>query len=161
MKSKLTEKDIQALLMIWAMHEKQHILTIPNITSLYWWECDLLSMTKARFTHEFEIKRSIADYKRDFKKQSKHHVLKHGAQYSKNRMPNYFWFVTLEFDIDPPNYAGWIKIRKRKYNFDLSVIKNPPLLHREKITEKQIEIMAKILSFRLSDSYWRDYQKKS
>ena len=47
----------------------------PNKHLDNWFECDMLSITKADFLHEYEIKISGSDFKTDFKKIAKHLVL--------------------------------------------------------------------------------------
>jgi hypothetical protein len=39
-----------------------HDIKIPNISCLYGWECDLVSVTKAGIVHEFEIKTTRSDW---------------------------------------------------------------------------------------------------
>lgn len=43
---------------------KNHPITVPN-SKLYSWEADMLSLTLSSFVHEFEIKISVADFRRD------------------------------------------------------------------------------------------------
>lgn len=42
--------------------------TYPGITPRGWWECDMISLTKADYWSEFEIKMTRSDFKADFKK---------------------------------------------------------------------------------------------
>lgn len=60
---------------------KSHEYICPNKFLLKWWECDLVSITKAGYLHEFEIKMSRADFLNDFKKGIKHEVME--ANYRK------------------------------------------------------------------------------
>lgn len=155
---KVNEKSLQAKLMIHAMDEKNHILAVPNITVLFRWECDLFSLTNAFYGHEYEIKTSRADYKQEFKNKTyKHKILqeRNPNYYKKTgcyRIPNYFWFITV-FEIDPPEYAGWIQINDTGKYFDLWIRKNAPKLHKNKITEKKLAQCYKILSYRLKNLY--------
>lgn len=153
---------MQARLMDWCMNELHHDLIAPNITNVYWWECDLLSMTKAKFVHEFEIKRSISDYRAEFKnKQGKHHSLRESRTYNNGvaRTPNYFWYVTADFDIDPPDYAGWIKFMDLgEEKTDFWIKKDAPRLHNQKINDKKIISIARVISFRLREFYWSEYK---
>ena len=50
------EMQIQALLMRWTLDVWNHVLAIPNPTRIFRWECDLLTLTRAGLSHEFEIK---------------------------------------------------------------------------------------------------------
>ena len=78
-----TESQVQARIML----EKQSSskIMVPNYTPATWWENDLFQVTKAGYWVEFEIKRSISDYRADFKKssswvdgQKKHDLLEAG-----------------------------------------------------------------------------------
>lgn len=74
----MKEHEIQNLIYWWATC-KNHRCIVPNIY-LYDWESDVLSVTKAGFSHEFEIKTSVSDFKADFKKNGKHQVLDSGCR---------------------------------------------------------------------------------
>jgi len=159
--SRLTEKNLQARLMKWALDDKKHILVAPNITNVYWWECDLLSVTKAYFSHEYEIKRSRADYKADFRnKVPKHRALKDHLFWSNGiaRIPNYFWFVTADIEIEPPEYAGWIQYVDTGGAPAMWIKKAAPRLHKQKLREKKIQSIYRVISYRLKDMYWRKYK---
>lgn len=128
-----------------------------------WAEVDLLTITKTRFAHEFEIKCSKADYNRElgnnhkYNKQTKHWRLQNPSQYkSKKHIPNYFWFVTHGFEIDPPEYAGWIKVEEYKHypgEYTLYVAKNAPRIHSVKWKDADVAKIARLLSFRLLRFY--------
>lgn len=150
--SEISESTMQAVLMRWAMFEKNHVLVAPNSTMVFPWEADLISVTRAHYSHEYEIKISSADYKRDFEKVMKHNCL----QWPKfEKTPNYFWYATFAFDIDPPEYAGWIKITKgnagRPYIIDVK--KEAPRLHTEKLSEKKMFEIGRLLAFRAANYY--------
>ena len=154
----VTEKHIQAILMHYAMIYKQHPIAIPNSRDIMNWEADILSWTKARYIHEFEIKLDIYDFRADFKKKRKHQDLKKpwpfppGAKYI-HRTPNYFWYVTCNFFIRPPEYAGWIYIKYEKGIYDLYVQKPPPLIHKDKLPEKEDRRIMRILAWRVKNMY--------
>ncbi len=165
-----SEKEMQAALFRWAMWEKNHPIAIPNTSGTYGWEADLLSLTNSNYAHEFEIKRSIKDYKQDFTgKRAKHELLR-GRLANWNghsngttpAIPNYFWFVTFEgMEIEPPEYAGWLVVRVRDYKYlddrplflFPRVIKKAPLLHKEKMPYKEIVAINRRLSFRIAHTY--------
>ena len=118
---------------------KQHDFIIPNIY-LGLLESDLISVTKAGYINEYEIKITRSDFKADFKK-SKHLRFKH-----RNKTAcAYFWFVTPEglVGIDEiPEYAGFIAVRKMKDRYPFNgfacrEIKRPPRLNSEKINTRQ------------------------
>ena len=163
---KITEQVIQAKLMFWIMHEKKHFCVVPNATNVFWWECDILSMTYAHLLHEFEIKLSKADYKKDFQKY-KHSVFGDKSQWADEigyaRSPSYFWFVTYGVRIDPPEYAGWIGLLgdpEKPTTLRIDVRKEAPRLHKQKPTQKQMLSMGRSLAFRLTNTYMEFLNKK-
>lgn len=154
---KVTEKTIQAVMMRWAM-EAKHECAVPNTTNVFYWEADLISVTKAGLAHEFEIKISLSDYKADAKKKMKHWHLENG-----DRCPAYFWYVTYGFEIEPPVYAGWIKIieiENHTGNFRPVIKKPAPRLHTIKITDKQRRQILRSMSWRLFSMYELNWIKR-
>ena len=149
---KVTERHIQPILMMWAMDRKNHTLVIPNSTIIFNWEADLLSVTRAGLIHEYEIKLNIQDFRADSKKMWKHKSMVDGW----GRLPNYFWYVTFEFDIVPPDHAGWIKISRsgeglKFCNVDVKV--EAPRLTDKKISEWQRLAAGRIISHHLKYEY--------
>lgn len=147
--TKVTERDVQAKLMRSILLGKNHKAAIPNSTQLFWHEADLISVTKAGLVHEYEIKLNRADYNREFTsrtKKRKHWFLEKQISQS----PNYFWFVTYDFDIDPPEYCGWIKLLEGGW---LKEMKNAPRLHDGKWDDEKVAKIARLLSFRLMKVY--------
>jgi len=153
----LTEKEIQAVLMEQLLDEKNHQIVTPNITVIYPWECDLLSLTRAGLSHEFEIKRSVGDYRADFKnKRCKHQTLSHRDMGL--ALPNYFWFVTTGIEIEPPEYAGWIRVTPCDVGRPkLCIQKEAPRLHTKKMHNKGIISMGRICSYGLKKMYLEGY----
>lgn len=152
-----------------------HIL--PNMFCGEWseMEMDLMLIRKSGYVEEVEIKRSVADFKNDFKKtgktvmigpspnpsayvysrphvtRNKHEMLQEGLT-----MANRFsFFIPLEMErkIEVPEYAGLYLIN------DGYIIhrKQAPLLHKTKITEKQLLVIGRKMMFR----YWNLKHKKS
>lgn len=121
---------------------KGHEFIIPNIylSGGVWSEADLISVTKAGYISEYEIKISRADFKADLKKRKHHFFEKNNRCFQR-----YFWFVTPDGLVKPeeiPNYAGHIEVSKpRRYDpwFRCSVKKNPMRLSGEKINDRQKE----------------------
>ena len=164
---KITEKVIQSLLIDWSMQRGGCQAACPNVTRdahprVIDWEADLLTVNRSGYLSEYEIKCSKSDYLKDsqkvFKMQS---LLEAHAHYGKRlphpeKIPNYFYYVTL-FEIDPPQWAGWIRIEPMLYSskFSLLVVieKRAPLLHSGRVGESQIDTLARLLSYRLSHSY--------
>ncbi len=156
--SELNERQIQVALMREYL-SRHHILTIPNSNSLFYHEADLLSVTKARYVHEFEIKISLKDYRHEFKyKPGKHARL--STAYTKKwsrSIPNYFWFVTT-FELDEvPSYAGHIVVNSRVVHgrtlTSLHYRRQAPRLHSSKWPQAKIVKVARLLSFRLLKEY--------
>lgn len=163
----MNEKYIQMLLMQDCLHGRQHKIAVPNSTQLMWGEVDLLSVTKAGLVHDFEIKCSKSDYNREigpnhkYNKQGKHWRLQHPetyANYNPSPVPNYFWFVTYGFEIEPPDYAGWMTVEEWGYTKKLGLIerKKAPMLHRGKWNDSQIVKIARLLSYRLLKVYEKE-----
>lgn len=80
----------------------------PN-TYISSWECDVLEITKAGYSHEYEVKISRSDFKADFSKQkrgkSKYDILQTGERV------NYFSYICPPELISPdevPTWAGLI-----------------------------------------------------
>jgi len=141
---------------------------IPNIY-LYEWESDFLSVTRAGYMHEYEIKITKADFKADAGKTEKHQIVetgyrelnryeqmviedreKHGEAIPKyinvaennkvpSKRPNYFWYVCPDYVTDVVPDYAGL-IYCKPY---LKIVKPAPLLHKAKITT---EMEKKILS---------------
>lgn len=158
-----TEADLQKSLFYAVGRPRE--LSCPNVYIYGDNESDYITITKAGYVDEYEIKLSRRDFKADFNKDrhlkrqflspwkwydpSPYHSLwpiwpsSLAAQY-----PNRFWYVTPIDLVQPdevPAYAGLIYLqpddRKR-------VIKQAPLLHREKAAEKVARVILKA-------AYWR------
>jgi hypothetical protein len=148
---KVIEATIQAVLMNWVMNDKHHPYVLPNSNGFFHWEADLISVTQAGLCHEYEIKLNRADYRRDAEKR-KHYWL--GDLTS---APAYFWYVTFEFEIEPPEKAGWIYVYLKDWTWKVDVRKVAPRLNSWKASEqKQIEI-ARLLSWRITNLYRRRF----
>ena len=69
-------KFIQKAL-FWRCDKKSHEFMVSNKYLLKWHECDFVSITKAGYLTEYEIKRTKEDFKKDFiNKKLKHEWLK-------------------------------------------------------------------------------------
>lgn len=120
---KLRAFDIQCAL--WRDLSQASMLVMPNYTPASWWECDMMSVTKAGYWSEYEIKLSVADFKADAKKNrregfryckiakkvvevpglSKHAELALGSE----KGPSFFWYVIpkeLKEKVTVPEWAG-------------------------------------------------------
>lgn len=146
----------------------------PNVY-VYSWESDMLSITKAGFVHECEIKVTKSDFNADSKKVEKHCVLKNGWRElhewelrHKEKIPawgnphlnstgkidmirpNYFWYVCPADMVkveNVPEYAGLIYINDSHW---LDIIKQAKRLHKDKITDKQKNHIIRSFEFK----YW-------
>jgi len=110
--------------------KKTHKMYVPNVFA-FEWESDFLSVTRAAFVHEYEIKISRSDFRLDLKKH-RHDVLTSKAECER---PNFFWYVAPENIIpirEVPKHAGLMIANGR----NLRIVKKAPSLHREKITRK-------------------------
>lgn len=156
----MNERTMQAVLMRYAMEEKGHEIAIPNITTIYRWEVDVLSVTRAFLTHEFEIKVSKADYLRDIKKRYKHYCLSTEVL-AAHMSPNYFWYVTWGFEIDgPPHYAGWLSVVPHEHGsigYEVLVRKSAPRIHPLKMSDHTRLKLSRWLSFKLKNMYQNTY----
>ena len=78
--------------------------------------------------------------------------------------PNYFWFVTYLFEIEPPAYAGWILVEPVTFDSKypdgvphaLVTKKRAPRLHPLKWDDAKIAKIARLLSYRLLKEFERD-----
>ena len=157
----MNERQIQILLMSSRLNHLNHVAAMPNSTMLLRNEADLITVTRAGLVHEFEIKISRSDYNRDFThKETKHWFLK-GSFDKGNRSPgykiaNYFWFVTYGFEIEPPEYCGWIEVYEYEHapgEYGMRERIVAPRLHMRKWDDKKVAKIARLLSFRLLTEY--------
>ena len=114
----MDESTIQSAL-YGEMSQKGHGYIIPNIY-LGYEESDLISVTKAGYIYEYEIKISRADFKADFKK-GRHERLKNDL----TQWRTCFWFVTPVGLVRPdeiPDYAGHIEVRERHAGSQIQVL---------------------------------------
>ena len=134
---------------------------IPNIC-LYGWEADFLSVTRAGYTHEYEIKVTKADFRADAVKTEKHQIVETGFR----ELNDYERRVIEDRERHGEGFPGYIKdkitadkkmLGKRPNYFwyvcpdhvtdtvpdyagliyckpYLEIVKPAPLLHKEKIT---------------------------
>ena len=102
-----------------------------------------------------KLKLNIYDYRADAKKR-KHFFI--GSDF---KAPAYFWYATFEFNIDPPEKAGWILISRVDNNkgkndgWKLEIKKNAPRLNRWKPDQRRKEQIGRLLSWKISSAYER------
>lgn len=130
---------------------KNHRLVTPNTKALgNPGEADLVSVTQADFTHEFEIKCDPADYRREFEtKETKHWVLEEHDNHHPDYDPgsNYFWFACSFEPEDVPEYAGLMRVSEN----GVLVLKEAPRLHSEKISDRALRYLERGLMYRFWD----------
>jgi hypothetical protein len=147
--SDLGETAIQNRLYHWCSVQKNHPVTIDNCGACTIGKADLLSVTRARLVHEFEIKCSRADFRRDFEdKDTKHRRLAR-ADNRLMALPNYFWFATPPGVIeaaDLPDYAGWMVVDRTA----CTVAVDAPRIHGDNLSEKDRRYIERGLTHR----YW-------
>lgn len=132
---------------------------------VFGWESDFLLKTRSEYWYEYEIKISVADFKKDFIKEEKHYKLMTGnelhTQYTKldktgcatirynyeepTVIPNYFSYVVPYTLLDKikdiiPKYAGLYYISEIN---SLECFKKPPKLHNNKINDDVLNLKEK------------------
>ncbi len=144
----MTEADIQAQLYTWCSN-KRHPVTIDNCGACTIGKADLLSVTKARLVHEFEIKCTVADFRRDFDDKDTKHDRLDRADNRLMALPNYFWFATppglLESE-DLPDYAGLMLVTDDGCTEE----KAAPRIHCDNLSDKNRRYIERGLTYR----YW-------
>ena len=148
---RLYEQQIQNALYHELLH-RGHKIIVPNVSWSYLnWEADLISITKADYLNEFEIKISKADFEKDFTKR-KHYWFKKPSGIKSHRMPNYFWYVApiKAIPICIPDYAGLIEVIQNRHYIVLDQVKKPVVLHKKKIPVKDIMAILRTIMFK----YW-------
>jgi hypothetical protein len=146
-----TERSIEKIVMRWLLNDKKHRIVVPNSTTLFRWEADIASVTRAGYAHEIEIKISKGDFARDKKKFWKHQCLTDCMTLvPRYTIPNYFWYCTPDcLEVDVPPYAGWLVVSPWGKSHFVEERKPAPRLHTVKIADKKLADTARLLSFRL------------
>ena len=162
-KPQVTEREILTALMCYVLDHKNHKLAVPNANGFFggMYEADLISATRAGLVHEWEVKCSLADYKRDFRtKRWKHQLLAFGNNRS---IPCYFWFVLpCWIAVEVPSYAGLALYDPDRgtYWWSRIVIKKPaPRLVGRRVRPEDYQKAARLLSFRLKNEFVRPRRK--
>lgn len=133
----ITEAWIQAE--FWRNKRSGSKVIVPNRHVPGWFEADILSVSKARYWSEWEIKLSIADFNADFNKRAKHRRL---ADMERPDGPKFFTYIMpeeLAERVNVPEYAGLIAVSSntgRWLNF--RTIKNAPPRKSKKVTDKAL-----------------------
>ena len=151
----LDETKIQYLL-YQELIARGHEIIVPNVSwSWLYWEADIISITKAGYMNEYEIKISKQDFKADFKKR-KHNSFKRCSFREGARVPNRFWYVApiKAIPICVPDYAGIMLVyemeRGKFKDLRLQIIKQAPLIHKNKVGQEGKNSILRSIMFK----YW-------
>jgi hypothetical protein len=129
-----------------------HKLIVPNIY-LHYSEADLITVQASGYVNEIEIKLTKADFVRDFKKR-KHQYMAESMIQRRLHTPNYFWFcipqeLLPKIDLDIPDVYGMILVNENGHC--PAIHKRAKIMHREKVTEKQIRQIARSVMYK----FWK------
>jgi hypothetical protein len=125
--------NAQSIQMALSNHFIDHKYKIFN-SYLFDWESDYLSVNESFYVYECEIKITMNDFKKDFKKKSKHTLFESLSE--PNKIPNKFYYTCprgLLPSYKIPTYAGLIEVNDSDSGYRLEVIKKAPFLHRENV----------------------------
>lgn len=157
----MTEFELQ-LIIIHDARQLSNNLVVPNIEGGFG-EMDVLKVSRAGYTTEYEIKISRADFKKDREKFHKHDAYQavfEKCSQPKKGIPNYFVYVMPEnlnlLSIDVPDYAGLYIVN----NGYLSLVKPPPRIHKQKFREFWVEKIAKSLNAKYLYHYLYPLERK-
>lgn len=174
----MSERQVQRQLFS-ILHSRYDVL-MPNYTPRDWFECDLFGVTKAGYFQEFEIKMTLADFKKDAEKAGlvrepnplyvpNAKVVMPGAVFADRyvsagkhdrlarkdeRGPSRFWFVLPEGlmpEASIPPWAGVYWFTATKWP---TVGRQAPKLHGSKIAES-------ITSHALGVCYYRYWAERN
>ncbi len=138
---------------------------LPNFTPPGWWECDVFEVTKSGYFREYEVKLTLADFRRDRDKAQVRGAYEFGKPRSsvlKRDMlaagdvagPVEFYYVTpagLLDGVELPKWAGWLQAYENGAGH-WRVMSQPkaeaPRLHRETAS-------AKVTAYARETCYWR------
>ena len=151
-------------------------LCLPRYTPVGWWECDVFELTGSGDFREYEVKLSLADFRKDAIKsrsvrgldwsnrdrpiELKHDLLARGHPSG----PAEFAFVVpagMITEQDVPQWAGLIEIHRQEVGpeystrvptFYLRTVRAAPRLHREKADDKIRPHVLSVCYYRLHDA---------
>jgi hypothetical protein len=131
-------------------------IIIPNFY-VGWYEMDIFKLMQSGLIIEYEIKVSRSDFFADFKKGSGDKHLKMEKKVSEC---NRFYYVVPTDLIkveEIPKYAGLLYFREGQYGIGhCDIVKNAPLIHKNKKADSIYKTLAHKLSFRsqiIEDKY--------
>ena len=149
----MTEKDIQLKIYYNLTSLTPLPIVIPNVYHFNW-ESDMLLLKPSGYLYEYEIKRTLSDFRADKKKYYKHFLMKdnNNQRHSVRRNPRLFYYVC-PVDIIPldqvPEYSGLIYVYENTWMW--KIIKKAPILKSEKLSvEKMMKLSQKGVA-----RYWK------
>ena len=152
---KESEKTIQKILYKY-FFERGGLVFCDNVF-LSAWEADFVAISSSGSLYECEIKKSKADYLRDFKKTRKHSSLKkaynlarQGLSPSLKGIPSYFYYVcekSIISSTEIPDYAGLIYVDLETGKASV-VRKAKKLIFKSQLTQEILQKIASSLSHR-------------
>lgn len=153
-----SETELQRSFVMSYMWSKQRYNFIAPNCYLNWGdftEFDLLCIRRSGFIDEVEIKRTVSDFRADFKKRGKYHLKKHELLEAGKTPANYFWFLMTDelaskVSAEIPDHAGIYVLR---HGFIVE-LKKAPRLHTSKITNTTRVHLGEKMMHR----YWRQVQ---
>jgi len=157
-------------------------LVVPNVVVDLWAECDLLTITKALYPVEYEVKLSRSDFFADRKKtvywrkrrsperehwpENLEHLKwerieenKHQLLAERDCFPSRFFFVTPQGLVKPdeiPEWAGHIELTPWTTVWRMHRVKDAPRLHNNKVDNEFLYRTARKMVFR----YWKHVHRQ-
>lgn len=133
----MTTKEIQIAVQRW-LYGRSHIYQALNYGKSGYFEADILAMTASMRVTEVEVKISRSDFRADFKKKSKHELMKNIKIRPFHATPNRFYYACpsnlIRID-EIPAYVGLIYVCDDNV---CMIVKDAPLLHKNKADDKLI-----------------------
>ena len=146
-------KNIEAALMM-NLYEKGHSPITSHFTHMGMQEMDIISISKADYIYEYEVKISKSDFLADFKK-PKHTLITEKKFIKETKkdifylVPNYFYFVVPENLVNVEEvleYAGLIYVTEKQ---DYNIVKKAPIIHKTKASNEFIRALSHQLTCKL------------
>ena len=153
----------------------QSAIVYPNFTPVNWWECDIFRVTSAGYFYEYEIKRTVADFradrqKREYNWEERTYRSKHMALTQRDtRGPSRFFYVvpaelTVRVEEELPEWSGLIECAPVHGRVDLvtiRVVRKALCLHRVKISRARVRQAERSAVARYWDLYFRSFVRSS
>ncbi len=138
--------QIEKALLYYLLHDKQHHVAIPRsyVTGN---ETDVLSITKAGYIHEYELKISRSDFKADAKKSKFRRYIHQVASV------NYFYYVYptgLLKEEEIPNFAGIIEVHATETKIYFKEVRKPVRIGKQKCSFRLMRSITRCLAFRVA-----------